>query len=156
MSEGIKLTSSQIQLLHDNSGYDGGFELGGEVLEGFEEWYIYADHTTGSYDSAKSAMVDFDIFLYDYDDNLMGVANGGYYCQGDYSFNYDLEFVLDEKEEEPSLIPISNSEREMVSAMIDFIQDMPTSMEPIQMRMGMEDDETDEFYEMLGALKQKL
>ena len=43
MSKGIKLTSEQIQFLYENSDYDGGFRSGGEILEGFERWWIQAD-----------------------------------------------------------------------------------------------------------------
>lgn len=64
-----------------------------EKVEGFEGWYITCDEQTGSYDSGKSAMVDFDIELYDDKDVFRGKASGGYYVQGDYSFNYDLEFT---------------------------------------------------------------
>ena len=61
----------------------------------FTGWYIEADYETGEYDGAKSAMCDFDVHLFKpcgEDFEYVGTAKGGYYYQGDYSFNYDLDF----------------------------------------------------------------
>jgi hypothetical protein len=57
----------------------------------YKGWYVTADESTGDFDSAKSAMVDFDIELYDNKGNHRGTANGGYYIQGDYSFDFGSE-----------------------------------------------------------------
>jgi hypothetical protein len=109
MSKTIKLTSKQIEFLYKNSDEYGGFKEGGEELEGFEGWSISYDPDTGEYDSSKGAMVDFEIYLYGPDKNpvedleLIGIANGGYYYQGDCSFNYDLEFHPPEPETPESL-----------------------------------------------------
>jgi hypothetical protein len=101
----IKLTAEQIQFLHNNSGYDGGFREGGQVLKGFEKWWIHADEDTGEYDAGKSSMVNYEIKLYkpllDEDGNvseddegvLVGTAIGGYYNGNiGHRFNYSLEF----------------------------------------------------------------
>ena len=108
MNKTIKLTSSQIEFLYENSNEYGGFKEGGKELKGFEGWSISYDPDTGEYDSGKSAMVDFEIYLYGPNNDgeelqLMGIANGGYYYQGDCSFNYDLEFFPPEPETPESL-----------------------------------------------------
>lgn len=51
-------------------------------------WYVLADEDTGSYDGGKSAMVDFDMYLYDENDVCQGYTYGGYYYQGGYSFDF--------------------------------------------------------------------
>ena len=71
------------------------------VPEEYHGWHVEADEDTGDYDSAKSSMVDFEVYLYrpwtkedeengyvDGDKILMGTAIGGYYYQGDYSFDF--------------------------------------------------------------------
>lgn len=108
MSKGIKLTSEQIKFLYENSEYEGGFRKGGEILEGFERWWIQADEDTGDYDSSKGSMVDYEIYLYkpsseeeeEYDEGiLVGTAIGGYYNGNiGHKFNYDLEFLPPEPE----------------------------------------------------------
>jgi len=153
MSEGIKLTASQIQTLFDNiEKYGDGSAEGAEVVEGFEGWGIYADYETGDFDSGKSAMIDFEIELFDEKGTLRGTAKGGYYHQGDYSFNYENEFTLSNDGDEEDY-EINFSEREIISEMIEFINDMPTMMEPIQERMQIDEED---FNEILSGLKQKL
>jgi len=119
MSKTIKLTAKQIEFLYKNSKEYGGFREGGEELEGFERWSISYDPDTGEYDSSKGAMVDFEIYLYGPNDDgeeleLMGTANGGYYYQGDCSFNYNLKFFPPEPE---------TLESEFKNFLIDIVED---------------------------------
>lgn len=111
--EPIFLTSKQIEILHKNSRIR---REDREEVVGFEGCYIDTDTSTGSYDSGKSSMYDYDIFLYDKDEKLLGTANGGYYngmC-GE-KFNYDLTFYPPEPETPESkfnefLLDISESD----------------------------------------------
>lgn len=69
--EPILLTASQISTLYKNVDGDGDER---ENVEGFENWYIDTDTNTGRYDSGKSSMMDYEIYLYDDKDNLRFVA----------------------------------------------------------------------------------
>jgi hypothetical protein len=84
----IKLKSSQIQKISD-----------GDAVKGYEGCYIECNTDTGDFDLEKGSMVDYDIWLYDKEGELLGVATGGYYnaiCG--HQFNYDLTFYPPEPE----------------------------------------------------------
>lgn len=87
----IKLHGSDVEKLfvteedfHD----DGKPKNKSKSVKGFENWYITADEQSGEFDSAKSAMVDFEMDLYDDKGEFRGSTNGGYYVQGEYSFDF--------------------------------------------------------------------
>lgn len=85
--EKITLTEDQLLTL-----------LNDKTLEGFEDFTAYADHASGSYDSEKGAMCDYDIFLINQKTNDEYVAKAGYYTgvTGD-CFYTNVEFVLKRK-----------------------------------------------------------
>lgn len=65
----------------------------GKKVKGYEGYYIEFDETTGEFDSEKGAMYDFEIYLYDAEEELVGVAYGGYYTGvGGVNFDEELEF----------------------------------------------------------------
>lgn len=61
-------------------------------VKGFENWYVTADRDTGDFESSKSAMVDFQIDLYDDKGEYRGTAIGGYYNEG---CGYQFDFSSD-------------------------------------------------------------
>lgn len=65
----------------------------GKNVKGYEGYSIEFDETTGEFDSEKGAMYDFEIYLYDAEEELVGVAYGGYYTGvSGVSFDDELEF----------------------------------------------------------------
>jgi hypothetical protein len=93
----IFLTSRQIEILYNNNCADEGDR--DEEVPGFEGFYIDTDTSTGRFDSGKSSMMDYEIYLYDKEDELIGTAIGGYYNGGcGEKFNYDLTFYPTEQE----------------------------------------------------------
>ena len=84
----IKLTSSQIQDLFDR-----------DEVKGYEGCYIECDTDTGDFDSEKGSMFDYDVCLFNKEDELLGIASGGYFnAMCGHKFNYDLTFYPPEPE----------------------------------------------------------
>lgn len=84
MGKSIILTEDQLVSL-----------LGEETVAGYEDFSAEADHSSGTFDSEKGAMYDYDIFLYNDKTGEEYYANAGYYTgvTGD-CFNSDIEFTL--------------------------------------------------------------
>lgn len=76
----IKLTRDQAQRLHD-----------GQVVEGYEGWYLEYDESTGDMDS--NYLYDFEIDLYNEKRELQGTAIGGTYSDCEVHFQDGLEFT---------------------------------------------------------------
>jgi hypothetical protein len=84
----IKLTEKQVKDIYN-----------GKKVKGYEGYSIEYDDSTGDFDSEKGAMTDFEIYLYNEEEDLVGTAIGGYYTGvGGISFSYDLEFEAPEPE----------------------------------------------------------
>ncbi len=86
----IKLKAKQIESLYYAGWEDDDCE-DKTVVKDFEGWSISADENTGSFDSAKSAMVDYKILLFDPEGNCYK-GTGGYFIQGEHYFSHDITF----------------------------------------------------------------
>lgn len=148
----IKLDSGTIQYLSD--AYE---EEREPDMKEYEGMYIMADPDTGTFDSFKSAMVDYDVYLQTND--FYGVAKGGYYIQGEHSFNDDLEFVeVDQSEPEKSeltKLSLKEEELDIIYFMIDTIKDDDEMFKKFHKNVGYEDAE-EELREDMEILKEKL
>jgi hypothetical protein len=95
-SEGIKLRGEDIQKLHVSEwDFDDNEQPKNhsQKVKGFEGWYVTSDYHSGKYDSSKSSMINFEIYLYDDKGEFRGMAIGGYYNEGcGVQFSYDLTF----------------------------------------------------------------
>ena len=96
----IKLHGGDVEKLHVNEwdfAEDGKPNNDSKKVKGFENWYVTADRDTGEFESSKSAMVDFQIDLYNEKGEYYGTAIGGYYNEGcgyqfDFSSDHYYEF----------------------------------------------------------------
>lgn len=61
------------------------------VPEEYKGWYVIADEETGDYDSSKGSMVDFEMDLYNAEDEHLGTCIGGYY-NGTSGYQFSDEF----------------------------------------------------------------
>lgn len=95
MEKVIILTESQLNKL-----------LRGEKnVEGYEGWYADADTSTGTFDSEKGAMTDYEITLYNDKGEAVYIAEDGYYTgPSGHKFYDNIKFTLIEEVEEPELL----------------------------------------------------
>ena len=139
----MKLTQEQLEAIY-NQEYD-------SVPE-FKDWELSFDKSTGTFDSEKGFMYDFEIYLINPNGNTFQ-AEGGYYTGvTGIRFNSNTEFVETTNEEVLETYSLTDIEVRTIAAMIEMTRNLPVGAEALE---GYEDLTSDEAWQGLDKLSQK-
>lgn len=119
--------------------------------ENMQGWTIDWDQETGTFDSEKGAMYDFEIYLYDENEKLRYEGIGGWSAQGVY-FSHDIEFEDVSDREETEIFYLTDLEVRTITAMAQCISDGNIGAEAIE---GYEDLTNEEAWEGLQSIQKK-